>query len=304
MRRELKARWQKLFQIDAVRATRQVIDFSAIQALKVMVVVQVRFFVERFAAWHLHRLYFACIEQCVYGAVYGCLANFGLAFLRERNEVCDRQRPVGIHDDIMDDRALAGLALADFHHAGITVRKADKSAIDIRLREVLRVGHSPKRKGESFKSTLRAVRRLEKTAVELTAHDLDEMKRIAARLAAEIKPPLLIKVTGHLGAGKTTLIAEILRNWGVAAATSPTFNLRNDYRIGASRAVHLDFYRLKPGDGGFDLLPVDEDYSDAVVFVEWPEKAAPAVFTAFENVADLAIRVSPDGTRHMLWQRE
>lgn len=304
MRREFEARWQKLFQIDTIRATRQVIDFSAIQALEVMVVVQVRFFVERFAARHLHRLYFACLEQRIYSAVYGRLAYFGLAFLRERNEVCYRQRPVGVHDDIMDDRALAGLALANFHHVGITVQNADKSAIDIRLRPGLLSGVGSTCEGESFKSTLRAVRRMEKTAVELSAHDLDEMKRIAARLAAEIKPPLLIRVTGNLGAGKTTLIAEILRNWGVASATSPTFNLRNDYRIGAGRAVHLDFYRLKPGDSGFDLLPVDEDYSDAVVFVEWPEKAAPAVFTAFENVADLAIRVSPDGTRHMLWQRE
>lgn len=145
---------------------------------------------------------------------------------------------------------------------------------------------------------------MEKTAVELTAHDLDEMKQIAARLAAEITPPLLVRVTGNLGAGKTTLIAEILRNWGVPAATSPTFNLRNDYRVPAGRALHLDFYRLKPGDSGFDLLPADEDYSDAVVFVEWPEKAARAVFAAFESVADLTISVSADGTRQLAWQRQ
>ncbi len=145
---------------------------------------------------------------------------------------------------------------------------------------------------------------MEKTAVELTAHDLDEMKQIAAHLAAEIKPPLLVRVTGNLGAGKTTLIAEILRNWGVPAATSPTFNLRNDYRIAMGRVLHLDFYRLKPGDSGFDLLPVDEDYSDAVVFAEWPEKAAAPVFAAFENVADLAISVAGDGTRQMLWLRQ
>ncbi len=140
--------------------------------------------------------------------------------------------------------------------------------------------------------------------MELTAHDLDEMKQIAARLAAEITPPLLVRVTGDLGAGKTTLIAEILRNWGVPAATSPTFNLRNDYRVPAGRALHLDFYRLKPGDSGFDLLPADEDYSDAVVFVEWPEKAARAVFAAFESVADLTISVSADGTRQLAWQRQ
>lgn len=121
MRREFEARRQELLKIDTVGATRQVIDFSAIQTLKMVVVVQVRFFVERLAAGHLYRLYFAGFEQRIHRAVDGRLADFGLAFLRERDEIRYRQRAVGIHDDIVDNRALTGLALADFHHAGITV---------------------------------------------------------------------------------------------------------------------------------------------------------------------------------------
>lgn len=145
---------------------------------------------------------------------------------------------------------------------------------------------------------------MEKTVVELIAQNLDEMKQIAARLAAEITPPLLVKVTGNLGAGKTTLIAEILRNWGVPGATSPTFNLRNDYRAAIGRVLHLDFYRLKPGDGGFDLLPGDEDYSDAVVFVEWPEKGSPSLYMQFERVAELIINILPGGERRLAWQTQ
>ena len=53
VRRELEARRQKLFEVDTVGATRQIIDFSAIQALKMVVVVQVRFFVQRFTTGHL-----------------------------------------------------------------------------------------------------------------------------------------------------------------------------------------------------------------------------------------------------------
>lgn len=140
--------------------------------------------------------------------------------------------------------------------------------------------------------------------MELKAQNLDEMKHIAAQLAAEMNPPLLVKVTGNLGAGKTTLIAEILRHWGVQGATSPTFNLRNDYRTENGRVLHLDFYRLKPGDGGFDLLPGDEDYSDAVVFVEWPEKASPSLYMQFERMADLTISALPDGSRRLAWQTQ
>lgn len=140
--------------------------------------------------------------------------------------------------------------------------------------------------------------------MELVAHDLDEMKKIAAQLAAEIKPPLLVKVTGNLGAGKTTLVAEILRQWGKSGANSPTFNLRNDYQIADGRVVHLDFYRLKPGDSGLDLLPPDEDYSDAVVFAEWPEKANAAVFAPFGQVADLVISVGADGMRSVVWHTQ
>ena len=269
-----------------------------------VVVVQVRFFIERFAAGHLHRLNFAGFEQCIHRTVDSRLADFGFTFLCERNEVSNRQRPVRIHDDVVDDRALTGLALADFHHAGITVRNADKSAIDIQLQSDSGVGHSPTPESDLGKSSFRAVRRMEKTAVELKAQNLDEMKHIAAQLAAEMNPPLLVKVTGNLGAGKTTLIAEILRHWGVPGATSPTFNLRNDYRTENGRVLHLDFYRLKPGDGGFDLLPGDEDYSDAVVFVEWPEKASPSLYMQFERVADLVISVLPDGSRRLVWQTQ
>ena len=197
----------------------------------------------------------------------------GFALLRQLNEVCDRQRPVRLHDDVVDDRTLPGLALTDFYHEGL------------------------------FKKTLRAVTQMNKTGVLFKAHDLQELTSVARQLSAEIRPPLLVLLSGNLGAGKTTFVSAVLKAWGVAGANSPTFNLRNDYELPWGRVIHIDFYRLKNGDAAFDVLPFDEDYSDAVVFVEWADKAPKELFAGFSAIAKLTIHARTDGVRELTWQR-
>jgi tRNA threonylcarbamoyladenosine biosynthesis protein TsaE len=135
--------------------------------------------------------------------------------------------------------------------------------------------------------------------VEATAPDLEAFKNQARLIAEKIHPPLLVRVTGNLGAGKTTFISEVLKAWGIAGANSPTFNLRNDYDAKGFHVIHLDFYRLKPNDSGLDLLPPDEDYSESVVFAEWPEKAQPRLFAPFARQASLAIDIRPDNSRRL-----
>ncbi|MBN8219394.1 MAG: tRNA (adenosine(37)-N6)-threonylcarbamoyltransferase complex ATPase subunit type 1 TsaE [Spirochaetes bacterium] len=135
--------------------------------------------------------------------------------------------------------------------------------------------------------------------MELTADDLETFKAQARQLAGHFKPPLLVLVSGDLGAGKTTFIGEVLRTWGISGAASPTFNLRNDYETEGLHVIHLDFYRLKPGDAGLDLLPPDEDYDSSIVFAEWPEKAPPGLFQPFVNRAHLAIETGPGNRRKL-----
>lgn len=247
-----------------------------------VVVVQVRLFIERFAARHRNRLYFAGVEQGVDGAVDGRLADFCLTFLRHRDEVGNRQRPVGFHDDVVDNAALLGLALADFDHAGII---RDRGTALQRIIVLCGVSEAPDTK-----------------AVELTADDLEAFKAHARQLAGLLKPPLLVLVSGDLGAGKTTFVSEVLRAWGISGAASPTFNLRNDYDANGLHVIHLDFYRLKPNDTGLDLLPPDEDYESSIVFAEWPEKAQPALFQPFANRARLAIETGPGNRRKLIFE--
>lgn len=86
--------------------------------------------------------------------------------------------------------------------------------------------------------------------------------------------PLVVTITGELGAGKTTLVQAICRGYGVRGeVTSPTFALVHRYDAPRSPVYHLDLYRL---DGPAELTNIawDEIVSDeAIVLIEWPERA-------------------------------
>ena len=96
-------------------------------------------------------------------------------------------------------------------------------------------------------------------------------------LGRTLQPPAVIAVAGDVGAGKTTLSQAICRGFGVTdLVTSPTFTLVQEYVAGpphsGARVYHLDLYRID-GDA---LGPLDWDAiveSDALVLVEWPERA-------------------------------
>ena len=94
------------------------------------------------------------------------------------------------------------------------------------------------------------------------------------RLAAELRPPLLVFLSGDLGAGKTTLAKGIISGLGAAPeedVTSPTFTLVHEFR-GPVRVFHIDLYRIE-GRADLHTLGLDDLFaSPAIVLVEWPEK--------------------------------
>ena len=86
--------------------------------------------------------------------------------------------------------------------------------------------------------------------------------------------PLLIALSGELGAGKTTFVSGVLEAFGLPGpARSPTYTLVEPH-VGAGRdLVHADFYRLRHADELDDLGWRDYERRGAVLLVEWPEKA-------------------------------
>lgn len=86
--------------------------------------------------------------------------------------------------------------------------------------------------------------------------------------------PLVVTITGDLGAGKTTLVQAICRGYGVTEeVTSPTFALVHRYASGRSPVYHLDLYRLKSPDELTNLGWDEIMGESALVLIEWPERA-------------------------------
>jgi len=83
----------------------------------------------------------------------------------------------------------------------------------------------------------------ERGHLRLTEHELRDW---GEQLGRSINPPLLITLTGELGAGKTTLAQAICLGYGVQEAiTSPTYALVQEYSAPRSTVFHIDLYRVE-----------------------------------------------------------
>ena len=97
---------------------------------------------------------------------------------------------------------------------------------------------------------------------------------LGARLAAELRPGDLVLLSGGLGAGKSALARAMIRaltgDPGLDVP-SPSFALVQPYEAGGRPLLHADLYRLR------EAREMDElglfDRADAIVLVEWPERA-------------------------------
>ncbi len=103
---------------------------------------------------------------------------------------------------------------------------------------------------------------------------LDALVTWGERFGRAARAPLVVTLSGDLGAGKTTLAQAICRGYGVTDdVTSPTYALVQEYAGGATPVYHLDLYRL---DSPADLANIGWDdicSAHALVLVEWPERA-------------------------------
>jgi len=118
-------------------------------------------------------------------------------------------------------------------------------------------------------------------------------------IGRQLKPPVLILLSGELGAGKTTLTKGIVSGTGAAPedeVTSPTFTLVHKY--GRETPVyHVDLYRVG-GLHDLETLGLEDLFSErAVVIVEWSEKFSvrtdwPVMHIHLEHVSEEARRIT------------
>lgn len=101
----------------------------------------------------------------------------------------------------------------------------------------------------------------------------EETRALGRELARDLVPDGVLLLSGDLGSGKTVLARGIGQALGLdpREVQSPTFNLIREHRGSEGRLVHVDLYRLDPGDVG--ALGLEELLAGpGVKVIEWAER--------------------------------
>ncbi|WP_300436139.1 tRNA (adenosine(37)-N6)-threonylcarbamoyltransferase complex ATPase subunit type 1 TsaE [Christiangramia sp.] len=107
--------------------------------------------------------------------------------------------------------------------------------------------------------------------MELT-YKLQELEVAVDYILSNTKSKTLL-FYGEMGAGKTTLIKELVKALGVQdTASSPTFSLVNHYESEEGPVFHFDFYRIENDTEALDMGLEDYLDSEGWKLIEWPER--------------------------------
>ena len=138
---------------------------------------------------------------------------------------------------------------------------------------------------------------------EFTIHHLDENTRVwPAASSTLMDNRTVFAFRGTMGAGKTTFIKALCEELGVQdVINSPTFAIVNEYGpTDDGRLIyHFDFYRINKPEEAYDFGYEDYIYSDALCFIEWPEKIEELLPPDTVNVY---IEEQPDGSRRVVME--
>lgn len=93
-----------------------------------------------------------------------------------------------------------------------------------------------------------------------------EMLELGLKIAKESNSKVFL-LTGELGVGKTTFAKGFLEYYGFKKVKSPTYNIIKNYNNEIININHIDAYRIKDEDLGFD-----EIFQKSIVIIEWWKK--------------------------------
>lgn len=137
---------------------------------------------------------------------------------------------------------------------------------------------------------------------EVITHSAEETTAWGRELAARLKAPVLVLLSGDLGSGKTTLTKGIVSGLGAAReedVTSPTFTLLHSYGEASASGqpvFHGDLYRIEDFHD-FETLGMEDLFANpGIVILEWSERFPlsapwPAVRIRLEHAGGDARRI-------------
>ena len=100
--------------------------------------------------------------------------------------------------------------------------------------------------------------------------------KIAKKVSKLIKVGDVLFFYGDIGVGKTTFIKYLINNLQkinrskLTEVTSPTFSIVNEYKLGNTKILHYDLYRIKDKKE-LKNIGLLENYKNALLLIEWPE---------------------------------
>lgn len=103
---------------------------------------------------------------------------------------------------------------------------------------------------------------------------LENLSTFCQEIVPHIQQYKKILFYGEMGAGKTTLIKELVKLLGSNdEVSSPTFALINLYRTNKEDIIHFDLFRLKDETELYNIGALDYIESNNICLIEWPQLA-------------------------------
>lgn len=120
-------------------------------------------------------------------------------------------------------------------------------------------------------------------SIKTCTYTLDTIDAAVDLLDAAMSHSAIITLDGPLGAGKTTLVQELLARRGVTGEiVSPTFTYVVIYVLPDGKTIyHFDLYRIPSLQAFVEMGFVEYLYQpDSWAIIEWPEIIAPLLTQA------------------------
>lgn len=132
---------------------------------------------------------------------------------------------------------------------------------------------------------------------EIFLADEEQTEEAGRALSKYLFPSDIVKITGSLGAGKTTLVRGIVSGFGgnPELVHSPTFSIVHEYTCSKVDIIHCDFYRLPVGSELDDLGGAEFFGEEKLYLLEWASNIRLEELTIHKPATNLDLRHDAKG---------